>query len=177
MAYIEQFSPAALARKISPEKAPRVFLHYSNPPESGKSAKDATHSAVFGVKFKELCDSRSIPCEIGYGGKTIYGDSFDKLADFLLGVDVTQDSNCAERIEAGAEWRPVDMGSHACVQNRPVRIPELEIVPGTALDRSQVRPRHDIDANGRVIVHGVMDGYESFFVDEVSCLRGFVACG
>ena len=151
MAYIELFSPAALARKISPEKAPRVFLHYSSPPEPGQSAKDATHSAVFGVKFKELCDSRGIQCEIGYGGKTIYGDSFDKLADFLLGGDGTKGPNRAELIEEGAEWRPVEMGNHECVPKQPVRIPELEIVRGTALDLSQVRPWHNIDANGRVI--------------------------
>ena len=60
-------------------------------------------------------------------------------------------TNDIRRIEAGVEWRPVEMGDHECVPNQPIRIPELEIIPGTALDLSAIHPRHNIDANGRVI--------------------------
>lgn len=60
-------------------------------------------------------------------------------------------TNEIQHIEASVEWRPVEMGNHECVPKQPVRIPELEIVPGTALDLSAIYPRFDIDANGRVV--------------------------
>ena len=34
----------------------------------GKDEKDATHSANFGVKLKEHCDTIKVPCELVYPG-------------------------------------------------------------------------------------------------------------
>ena len=55
------------------------------------------------------------------------------------------------RCERSVEWCPVDMGNYPCVHGKSVRIPELEIVPGTALDLSDVVQRGDVDTNGRII--------------------------
>lgn len=81
---IERISPAALARRIDPARAPRVFLQYGRPVPPGERAKDPTHSPVFGERFKEICTARGIACDIGYGGRPSFGDAFDRLADFLL---------------------------------------------------------------------------------------------
>ena len=83
LADIERVSPAALARRIDPAKAPAVFLQYGRALAPGEQAKDPTHSPVFGEKFKELCAARGIRCEVGYGGRPLYGDAFVKLADLL----------------------------------------------------------------------------------------------
>ena len=76
-------SPAALARKIDPARAPRIFLQYGSPLKPGEVAKDPTHSPVFGERFKELCVGRGIPCKVNYGGKAYFGDAFAWLADAL----------------------------------------------------------------------------------------------
>lgn len=55
------------------------------------------------------------------------------------------------RIVRCAEWRPVEMGEYECTQGKSVRIRELEIVPGTALDLSAIVPRYDIGVNGRIV--------------------------
>ena len=81
---IERISPAALARKIDPARAPQVFLQYGAPLKPGEIAKDPTHSPVFGEKFRELCAGRGIPCKVNYGGKAYFGDAFTWLADELL---------------------------------------------------------------------------------------------
>jgi acetyl esterase/lipase len=83
LADIERISPAALARKIDPVRAPRIFLQYGSPLKPGEIAKDPTHSPVFGEKFKELCAERGIPCKVNYGGKAYFGDAFTWLADAL----------------------------------------------------------------------------------------------
>ena len=57
----------------------------------------------------------------------------------------------AARVEASREWRPVDMGEHRCKYFKVERIPELDIVPGTALDISQFLPRRNVDAGGRLV--------------------------
>ena len=84
LADIERISPAALARKIDPARAPQIFLQYGSPLKPGEIAKDPTHSPVFGEKFRELCAGRGIPCKVNYGGKAYFGDAFDWLADELL---------------------------------------------------------------------------------------------
>ena len=43
------------------------------------------------------------------------------------------------------------MGEYECIQGTSVRIRELEIVPGTALDLSAIAPRYDIGVNGRIV--------------------------
>ena len=86
---IGRISPAALARKIDPARAPQIFLQYGAPPKPGAIAKDPTHSPVFGERFRELCAERGIPCRIGYGGREHFGDAFAWLAD-TLGRDQAQ---------------------------------------------------------------------------------------
>ena len=54
-------------------------------------------------------------------------------------------------IKRSAEWRPVEMGEVQCVQGKSVRIRDLEIVPGTALDLSGIVSQYGIDANGRIV--------------------------
>ena len=83
LAGIARISPAALARKIDPAHAPRIFLQYGSPLKPGEIAKDPTHSPVFGERFKELCAERGIPCKVNYGGKAYFGDAFTWLADEL----------------------------------------------------------------------------------------------
>ena len=84
LADIERISPAALARRIDPAKAPALFLQYGSPLKPGEIAKDPTHSPVFGERFKELCAERGIPCKVNYGGKAYFGDAFTWLAGELL---------------------------------------------------------------------------------------------
>ena len=81
--YIERISPAALARKIDPKRAPQIFLQYGAPLKPGEIAKDPTHSPAFGEHFKELCAERGIPCKVNYGGRAFFGDAFTWLADTL----------------------------------------------------------------------------------------------
>ena len=52
LADIERISPAALARKIDPARAPQIFLQYGSPLKPGEIAKDPTHSPVFGERFR-----------------------------------------------------------------------------------------------------------------------------
>lgn len=81
---VARFSPAALARKISPGRAPKIFLQYGSLPKAGEVAKDPTHSGAFGVRFKAICDARGIPCKVSAGGRLpCYGDTFKWLADAL----------------------------------------------------------------------------------------------
>ena len=47
---------------------PPIFLHYGTPPALGQPQKDPTHTANFGVKLKEKCDSVGVPCELFYPG-------------------------------------------------------------------------------------------------------------
>ncbi len=82
--WIEKFSPAALAEKIDPKKAPVIFLEYGSIPKAGEVAGDPTHSGMFGVKFKEICDRKGISCDVFKGRKANFGETFDRLADLLL---------------------------------------------------------------------------------------------
>lgn len=81
--WIEKFSPAALAEKIEPGNAPKIFLEYSSIPKPGELAKDPTHSGTFGVRFKEICDRRGISCEVFKGRKPNFGETFDRLASVI----------------------------------------------------------------------------------------------
>ncbi len=61
-------------------------------------------------------------------------------------------SAAPEVIVRGAKWRPVDMGKIDKSSSFPaVRMPGMDIVPGSVLDMSQYVPREDIDANGRIV--------------------------
>lgn len=60
--WIKEYSPYEL---VTPDDPP-VGLFYSAPPNIGKEAKDPTHSANFGVKLKEQCDTHKVPCDLIY---------------------------------------------------------------------------------------------------------------
>jgi hypothetical protein len=47
---------------------PAVGLYFPTVPNLGHDEKDATHSANFGVKLKEHCDTIKVPCELVYPG-------------------------------------------------------------------------------------------------------------
>ena len=82
--WIARFSPAALARKIAPGRAPKMFLQYGSLPKAGDVAKDPTHSGAFGLRFKEICDARGLPCEVFTDARTpCFGETFRRLADAL----------------------------------------------------------------------------------------------
>lgn len=66
MPWIEKFSPAALVRRCTPAKAPRIVYSGNPPPKPGDPLpKDASHSGTFCVKLQEICDGRGIPCRSG----------------------------------------------------------------------------------------------------------------
>ncbi len=81
--WIEKYSPAALAEKIDPKKAPVILLEYGSIPKPGEVASDPTHSGMFGVKFKEICDRKGISCDVFKGRKANFGETFDRLAEIL----------------------------------------------------------------------------------------------
>ena len=59
---VNRYSPAALLRACTASKAP-VFLYSCAPdPKPGELAADPTHSPVFCLKFKELCEAKGIRC-------------------------------------------------------------------------------------------------------------------
>ena len=79
----------------------------------------------------------------------------------------------AARVEAGKEWRPVDMGEHRSKYFKVERIPELEVQPGTALDISQFLPRRNIDAGGRLVADAQGRLVFSNAPDKPVRLRGY----
>ena len=62
--WIKEYSPYELVTKDDPA----VGLYFPTVPNIGKDEKDATHSANFGVKLKEHCDTIKVPCELVYPG-------------------------------------------------------------------------------------------------------------
>ncbi|QDU89707.1 alpha/beta hydrolase fold protein [Pirellulimonas nuda] len=62
--WIEEYSPYGLLDA----RDPPAYLWFSNPPSGGKPEKDPTHSAAFGVKFKQRCDQLGVACEVQYPG-------------------------------------------------------------------------------------------------------------
>ena len=60
--WIKEYSPYEL---VTPGDPP-VGLYYSTPPNLGKEEKDPTHTANFGVKLKEHCDTNQVPCDLIY---------------------------------------------------------------------------------------------------------------
>ena len=60
--WIAEYSPYAL---VSADDPP-VYIVYNNPPAIGQEQKDPTHTANFGVKLQEHCESVGIECEVMY---------------------------------------------------------------------------------------------------------------
>jgi acetyl esterase/lipase len=61
---IAEYSPWHLVSSDDPA----VYLIYSAAPALGQPQKDPTHTANFGVKLQERCESQSVHCELVYPG-------------------------------------------------------------------------------------------------------------
>lgn len=75
--WIAAYSPAELARRISPKQAPLVVMR-AKPLKAGEVAKDPTHSPVFVEKFAEICTERGLPCD-----NRAEGDAILQMAEGL----------------------------------------------------------------------------------------------
>ncbi len=62
--WIAEYSPYALVTADDPP----VYLSFSAPPALGQPQKDPTHTANFGVKLQEHCQSAGVACELVYPG-------------------------------------------------------------------------------------------------------------
>ena len=62
--WIAEYSPHALVTADDPP----VYLSYRSPPNVGKSEKDPTHSANFGIKLAERMAEVGVACELVYPG-------------------------------------------------------------------------------------------------------------
>ena len=78
--WIHEYSPYALVTRDDPP----VYLIYGSTPELGKLQRDPTHTANFGVKLQEHCDTIGTKCELVYpGAKDI---DHKTPTDFLISV-------------------------------------------------------------------------------------------
>jgi hypothetical protein len=64
MPWIKEYSPYELVTADDPP----VYLYYPTPPSMGHDQKDPTHTANFGVKLQEHCQSVGVKCELVYPG-------------------------------------------------------------------------------------------------------------
>jgi acetyl esterase/lipase len=64
MLWIKEYSPYELVTADDPP----VYLIYPTPPAMGQDQKDPTHTANFGVKLQEHCQSVGVKCELVYPG-------------------------------------------------------------------------------------------------------------
>jgi len=62
--WIAEYSPYALVTSDDPP----VYLSYSAPPALGQPQKDPTHTANFGVKLQQHCQTAGVDCELVYPG-------------------------------------------------------------------------------------------------------------
>ena len=60
--WIKEYSPYEHLSKDDPP----TYMQYTIAPSADRVEKDATHSAIFGVKLKERCDELGVPCEVYY---------------------------------------------------------------------------------------------------------------
>ena len=63
---IAEYSPYHLVTKDDPA----VYLSYNASPALGQEVKNPSHTANFGVKLQERCQSLSVACELMYPGST-----------------------------------------------------------------------------------------------------------
>ena len=61
---LAEYSPYSLVTKNDPP----VYLIYSTPPSLGQDQRDPTHTSNFGVKLKNHCQKKDVPCELVYPG-------------------------------------------------------------------------------------------------------------
>ena len=76
---IAEYSPYAL---LTPDDPP-IYLWYHTQPQFGKRRiKDPTHSANFGVKLKEKCETLGVPCQLVHWGSK--NPEFNSLQAYLI---------------------------------------------------------------------------------------------
>ena len=63
---IAEYSPYHLVTKDDPA----VYLSYNASPALGQEVKNPSHTANFGVKLQERCQSLGVACELMYPGST-----------------------------------------------------------------------------------------------------------
>jgi len=76
--WIAEYSPYALVSSDDPP----VYLAFGAPPALGQEQKDPTHTANFGVKLQEHCQSKGVACEVYYPGAT--GVKFKSTTEYLI---------------------------------------------------------------------------------------------
>ena len=76
--WIAEYSPYALVSVDDPS----VYLYYNAPPAIGQNQKDPTHTANFGVKLKERCQSAGIGCDLWYPDAP--GVKYETTTDYLI---------------------------------------------------------------------------------------------
>lgn len=62
--WIKEYSPIGLVTSDDPP----VYLLYNTPPAIGQEEKDPTHTANYGVKLQEKCETVKVRCELVYPG-------------------------------------------------------------------------------------------------------------
>jgi acetyl esterase/lipase len=76
--WIKEYSPYELVTSDDPP----IFLSYSTPPALGQEQKDPTHTANFGVKLQEKCQSAGVECHLAYPGATDL--QYHGVGEFLI---------------------------------------------------------------------------------------------
>jgi len=61
---------------------PPVHLFYTEPPSLGQPQKDPTHTANYGVKLEEKCQSVGVECELAYPGAP--GMKHEQVVGYLI---------------------------------------------------------------------------------------------
>jgi acetyl esterase/lipase len=76
--WIKEYSPYELVTADEPP----IFLIYGTPPALGQEQKDPTHTANFGVKLQEKCQSVGVECHLVYPGAT--NVKYRSIGEFLI---------------------------------------------------------------------------------------------
>ena len=76
--WIKEYSPYELVSSDDPP----VYLYYAAPPPWGRTQKDPTHSANFGVGLKEKLKANGVSGELQYPGAT--GVTHHTIQDFVI---------------------------------------------------------------------------------------------
>ncbi|MCL5271651.1 MAG: alpha/beta hydrolase [bacterium] len=85
--WIAEYSPYALVTADDPP----IYMTFSATPALGQEQKDPTHTANFGVKLQEKCNSVSVECELVYPGAPDV--KHPQLAQYLIEKLSTEEKN------------------------------------------------------------------------------------
>jgi hypothetical protein len=75
---IRAYSPLEHVSKNDPP----IYLKFGKAPTTNPNAGDPTHSANFGVPFREKCLENGVQCELAYPGSTMH--THKDIPDFLV---------------------------------------------------------------------------------------------